>query len=148
MEQKGALTAAHAMLTARLALADEYYPWMDSYVGLANFIAPNIDEAPLSLADYAPALRGPSTEDVANAADLSDEERGAFITSMVERLATRLADEPDDLDGWLQLARAYTVLGKTSDARDAYTQASGLIDDLPDTDPRRAAIETGLAAKD
>lgn len=148
LEQSGALTAAHAKLAARLATADGYYPWMESYIGLANFIAPEIGEVPLSLADYAPVLRGPSAEDVANAADLTHEGRGAFIASMVERLAARLVDEPNDLDGWLQLARAYTVLGQTGDARNAYDQAAGLIGDLAETDPRRAQVADGLAASE
>jgi cytochrome c-type biogenesis protein CcmH/NrfG len=37
----------------------------------------------------------------------------------VNRLAARLAKEPDDLDGWLRLARAYRVLGETGPLRDA-----------------------------
>lgn len=146
VQQAGALEEAHAMLVARLDLADGFYPWMESYVSLANFIAPNIEAAPLSLADYAPALNGPSAEDVENAAGLSETDRSAFIASMVDRLATRLADEPDDLDGWLQLARAYTVLERGEDARNAYEQASGLIADLPAGDPRRALVAEGIAA--
>ena len=77
---------------------------------------------------------------------MSETDRSAFIASMVDRLATRLADEPDDLDGWLQLARAYTVLERDDDARNAYEQASGLIADLPASDPRRALVAEGIAA--
>tara|TARA_R110002096_G_scaffold144944_2_gene302302 strand:- start:828 stop:1973 length:1146 start_codon:yes stop_codon:yes gene_type:complete len=146
VQQAGALQEAHAMLVARLDLADGFYPWMESYIGLANFIAPNIDAAPLSLADYAPALNGPSVEDVENAAGLSETDRSAFVASMVDRLATRLADQPDDLDGWLQLARAYTVLERGDDARNAYEQASGLLADLPASDPRRTIVAEGIAA--
>lgn len=146
LEQAGALRAAHAILTARLATADGYYPWMESYIGLANFIASEIGEVPLSLADYAPVLRGPSAADVENASNLTDADRGAFIASMVERLAARLVDEPNDLDGWLQLARAYTVLSQSGNARDAYEQAAGLIENLPETDPRRAQVAEGLAS--
>jgi len=49
-----------------------------------------------------------------------------MIGSMVERLAARLRDAPDDLDGWRRLARSYEVLGRTADARDAMSQAAGL----------------------
>ena len=42
---------------------------------------------------------------------MSDEDRDAMIRSMVQRLADRLADNPDDLAGWRQLAKAYEVLG-------------------------------------
>ena len=146
MQQAGAFEEAHTMLVARLDLADGFYPWMESYIGLANFIAPNIGAAPLSLADYAPELRGPSADDVESAADLSEADRSAFIASMVERLAARLADEPDDLDGWLQLARAYSVLERSDDAQSAYEQASGLVTNLPMSDPRRAQVAEGIAA--
>ncbi len=146
MEQAGELHAAHGILLARLDLADGFYPWMESYVGLANFIAPDIGASEISLEDFAPAVPGPSDADVANAADMSETDRAAFITSMVERLATRLAQEPDDLDGWLQLAQAYTVLGQEDDARAAFNNASGLISDLPAADPRRQQVATGLLA--
>ena len=38
---------------------------------------------------------------------------------MVERLAERLAGEPDDLQGWVRLERAYRVLGETDKANEA-----------------------------
>ena len=43
----------------------------------------------------------------------------AFIRSMVERLADRLKDEPNDIQGWRRLARAYEVLGETEKAKTA-----------------------------
>ncbi len=45
------------------------------------------------------------------AAELSDAERRR-IEGMVARLAARLADDPDDLEGWRMLARSYRVLGR------------------------------------
>jgi cytochrome c-type biogenesis protein CcmH len=42
---------------------------------------------------------------------------------MVEGLAERLKDEPDDADGWRRLARAYEVLGESEKAKDALAQA-------------------------
>jgi cytochrome c-type biogenesis protein CcmH len=47
----------------------------------------------------------------------------AEIASMVARLAERLESDPDDLDGWLMLARSYSVLGKTDKAREAMATA-------------------------
>jgi cytochrome c-type biogenesis protein CcmH len=38
---------------------------------------------------------------------------------MVKRLADRLADEPDDVEGWTRLERAYTVLGEAEKAANA-----------------------------
>ena len=40
-----------------------------------------------------------------------------MIRSMVESLADRLKEEPDDLGGWRRLARAYQVLGETKKAK-------------------------------
>jgi cytochrome c-type biogenesis protein CcmH len=45
---------------------------------------------------------------------------------MVAQLATRLVSAPDDLDGWLRLGRAYTVLGETDKAVDAFDHATRL----------------------
>ena len=52
-------------------------------------------------------------------AELSSEERIAFIRSMVDGLAQRLRDNPGDLAGWKRLARAYQVLGDTKNAHAA-----------------------------
>lgn len=42
------------------------------------------------------------------------------ITSMVDKLARRLQDKPDDIEGWTMLARSYNALGRFGDAADAY----------------------------
>ncbi|WP_420403649.1 c-type cytochrome biogenesis protein CcmI [Nisaea sp.] len=72
------------------------------------------------------AAPGPTEDDVQAARDMSAEDRSAMIQSMVDRLATRLEQEPDDLDGWIRLARAYGVLGRTGDALKAHANAARL----------------------
>ncbi len=72
---------------------------------------------------------GPSEEEVRAAARVSPEEREATIRGMVERLAARLAEEPDDLEGWLRLGRARQVLGEFEAAREAYGRAAALAPD-------------------
>jgi len=62
-------------------------------------------------------------EDMRAAEGMSAEERDAMIRAMVEGLALRLEDEPDDADGWRRLARAYQVLGEPDKARDALRRA-------------------------
>ncbi len=69
----------------------------------------------------------PTDQDMAAAQSMSPEERLAMIRSMVARLAERLKSEPNDLDGWLRLGRAYSVLGQRSDAIDAYEHADRLL---------------------
>ena len=39
-----------------------------------------------------------------------------MIRGMVERLAARLEQQPDDKEGWARLAHAYDVLGETDKA--------------------------------
>ena len=64
-----------------------------------------------------------SDETVAAAKDMSEGDRGAMIHSMVERLATRLKQNGDDVDGWLRLVRAYLVMGDRDKAKSAQTDA-------------------------
>lgn len=46
------------------------------------------------------------------------------VQAMVERLAARLKEKPDDLEGWRLLGRSYTVLGRFAEAADAYAKAA------------------------
>ncbi len=88
---------------------------------------------------------GPSADDVAAAAEMSATDRQAMISGMVDRLAERLASEPDDLDGWLRLMRAYSVMGRETAATDAAHDAMKAI--AGDDDRRRIAslaAELGL----
>ena len=70
--------------------------------------------------------RGPSAEDMAAARDMAPEDRQAMIESMVARLAGRLEENPDDLSGWLMLARSYGTLGQAEGERDALAKAAEL----------------------
>ncbi len=60
-----------------------------------------------------------------NAAAMTAEQRQAMITSMVERLAGRLKENGDDLDGWQRLIRARMVLGQKEAATVALETARG-----------------------
>jgi cytochrome c-type biogenesis protein CcmH len=69
---------------------------------------------------------------MADAQDMTSDEQAAMIESMVARLAARLEDEPDDLDGWRRLGQAYGVLGENDQARDAFERAAALTPNDPD----------------
>jgi len=70
---------------------------------------------------------GPSSEDVKAAGQMSETDRDAMIRSMVQRLADRLKDNPDDLEGWQRLAKAYDVLGEKEKAEQARGKAEALV---------------------
>ncbi|MCW5731122.1 MAG: c-type cytochrome biogenesis protein CcmI [Alphaproteobacteria bacterium] len=49
-----------------------------------------------------------------------------MIRGMVERLAARLKEQPDDFEGWSRLGQSYAVLGRWQDAERAYGRAAEL----------------------
>jgi len=87
---------------------------------------------------------GPSTDDVAAAADMGDEARRDMIRGMVSRLAGRLRDNGADVEGWLRLVRAYTVLGDRDKARNAAADAKRALVDHPDEIKRIDELVKGL----
>ena len=72
---------------------------------------------------------GPSQEDMAAAQEMSAEGQAQMIGAMVAQLAERLAENPDDLQGWLRLGRSYSVLGRHGEARDAFARAAEMAPD-------------------
>jgi cytochrome c-type biogenesis protein CcmH len=60
------------------------------------------------------------------------------IEDMVGRLAARMAEHPDDAEGWKLLGRSYAVLGRFGEAVDAYAKAAA-------REPRDAALLADFA---
>ncbi len=58
-------------------------------------------------------------------------DQSAFIQAMVDRLAARLAANPDDPQGWARLIRAYGVLGQSDRRAAAMDRARRLFKDRP-----------------
>lgn len=65
----------------------------------------------------------PSAADVAAAEDMSEGDRREMIAGMVEGLAARLEENPDNLEGWLRLIRSYVVLDQRPKAEAALRTA-------------------------
>lgn len=63
-----------------------------------------------------------------------------MIDGMVARLAARLEENPDDPEGWLELARSHAVLGAWGKARTAAERAIEAAPDSPDVLARAADI--------
>jgi len=120
-----------AALDIWLALARDATPdaaWLGTVRDHIAAVAAKLGEDPdkllaaLPVPAPAPAAASPAAGQKDNAT-LQDD---ATIRSMVERLAQRLQKQPDDLDGWLKLARSYRVLGQLAKARDAMARAAAL----------------------
>ncbi|WP_158669983.1 tetratricopeptide repeat protein, partial [Bradyrhizobium guangdongense] len=67
-----------------------------------------------------PAL---SDETIAASKDIAEGDRNAMVRGMVDRLATRLKQNGDDVEGWLRLVRAYLVMGERDKAMGASADA-------------------------
>jgi cytochrome c-type biogenesis protein CcmH len=66
---------------------------------------------------------GPNASQMAAAAQMAPGERNGMIEGMVARLAQRMAENGSDVDGWLRLIKAYSVLGDRDKAQAAATSA-------------------------
>lgn len=129
--QRGDQAAAVAALKALLAEAPADAPWRQAVAERLAEIAPGeqsigssgaLSSQPQSGAAHA----GPTAKDVTSAQSMSAEERQAMIRGMVDRLAARLEQNPNDKEGWARLARAYDVLGETDKAVAARARAAQL----------------------
>jgi cytochrome c-type biogenesis protein CcmH len=69
---------------------------------------------------------GPGADALADAANMSGEQRQAMVRDMVARLVAKQDADPGNLEGWLRLGRAYAVLHQPDKAADAYDKASKL----------------------
>ncbi|MDM0076197.1 c-type cytochrome biogenesis protein CcmI [Variovorax sp. J2P1-59] len=61
----------------------------------------------------------------------SHEGEGVEVESMIGRLAARLRTQPDDVEGWIVLARSYEYLQRYDDAVVAYQKAMALAPNQP-----------------
>lgn len=69
------------------------------------------------------APKGPNASEMAAAAQMAPAERSGMIEGMVARLAQKMADNGSDVDGWLRLIKAYSVLGDRDKALAAAASA-------------------------
>jgi cytochrome c-type biogenesis protein CcmH len=116
-------------------------PWVASVrQALARIGAespPAVAAQPPSAGTPAP---GPGKDDVAAASQMSEQDRGVMIRGMVARLADRLKQNGDDIEGWQRLLRAYMVLNErdkahaaAADARKALASDPGKLRQIEDT---------------
>jgi cytochrome c-type biogenesis protein CcmH len=108
-EQDGRNADAAAIWKAMLAKAPADAPWR-----------PLVQAAITRVGGVAPAL---SEETMAAAKGMTETDRNAMVRGMVDRLAARLKQNGDDVEGWLRLVRAYLVMGEREKAASARADA-------------------------
>ncbi len=114
--------AKDALASARKALAGDAAagPGLDA---LARELGIEGESAASASVPSAPSAPAASNEAPATTPAASDDAQQAAIRSMVERLATRLAQSGGDANEWGQLIRSYAVLREPDKARDALASA-------------------------
>jgi cytochrome c-type biogenesis protein CcmH len=128
-EQDGKLAEAAADYRKLLDDAPKDAPWRKVIEERLAGLTPGGGEKPAANAAQetakaeSSAAPGASAPNAAAVANMTPEERQAFITRMVDGLATRLKADGSDAAGWLKLIRAYKVLGRRDDAVKALSDA-------------------------
>jgi cytochrome c-type biogenesis protein CcmH len=136
-EQDGHSGQATTIWRSLLADAPAGAPWI-------KFVSEALSRAGGGQSSISGPSPGPSAEDVAAAADMSDDARRDMIRGMVGRLAGRLHDNGADIEAWLRLVRAYVVLGDRDKAKDAAADAKRALSDHPDEIKRIDELVKGL----
>jgi len=138
-QQKDDLQGAMDELVALLKVSPSDAEWIEQIQsrmeGLASEMGTDIPVVemlppagpPPGMADVAASgAPGPTQEQMRDAQNMSPEDQKAMIQSMVDRLAAKLKDNPDDLAGWQRLAQAYRVLGDPNKVAEAEMQVQRL----------------------
>ena len=118
--------AEAAIADARAALGNDQDGLQRLEQGLAALQAAAVPGAAATTTVSIPQP-GPNASQVAAAAQMAPTERNSMIEGMVARLAQRMAENGSDVDGWLRLIRAYSVLGERDKALAAAASARGAL---------------------
>lgn len=118
LAQNGKAAEAKAAFSALLADSPADAPWRDTVTREISKL-----ENPGS---SAPQISGGQMADAAN---MSEADRNAMIRTMVDGLDQKLAANGKDLQGWLRLIRARSVLGEKDKAMAALSKARETLKD-------------------
>ena len=127
-QQKDDLQGAMNEFVALLKVSPENAEWVPQIQSRLQSVASELGVdvpvvamlPPMEMAEPEPeAAPGPTAEQIQDAQEMSAEDQNTMIQAMVERLADKLKDNPDDLAGWKRLLQAYRVLGNAAGAAEA-----------------------------
>ena len=124
--QAGDAQKAHDALTDIIKKAPAGAPWVEKVQDRLNKIKV---ELKMPVSPSAPTRSSQPGQPSGMQPPEGDQE--AFIQSMVDRLAAKMEQNPEDLEGWLKLGRSYRVLGEYDKAVRAYEKALALAPNDP-----------------
>jgi cytochrome c-type biogenesis protein CcmH len=111
-EQDGRASEAASIWRAMLAKTPSTAPWRPLVLAALARVGGGGSGAPVL-----------SDDTIAAARDMTETDRSGMIRGMVDRLAGRLKQNGDDVEGWLRLVRAYMVMGDRDKAKAAGADA-------------------------
>jgi cytochrome c-type biogenesis protein CcmH len=123
-EQDGNKDKAASIWKAMLANASPGAPW----VATVKEAITRVGGTPPAVA----AAPGPNAAQMAAASQMSEQDRTSMIRGMVDRLAGKLKQDGNDVEGWQRLLRAYLVLGDHDKAVAAAGDAKRALASNPD----------------
>ena len=112
LEQEGRKPEARAAFEALAKESPAGAPWL-----------PLVNQHIAALGGEGGQLGNPSADDMAAAEDMSAGDRQQMIAGMVESLAAKLQENPDNLEGWMRLIRSHVVLDQRPKAEAALQTA-------------------------
>lgn len=118
LKQQGQPDAAKAALQALLADAPADAPWRGM-----------VESAIADMAAKPPAL---TPEQMQSGAVMNAGDQQQMIRGMVDNLDAKLKADPNNIEGWLRLIRARSVLGEADKAKAALTTARDTFKDKPE----------------
>jgi cytochrome c-type biogenesis protein CcmH len=121
---------------------------IDVTARLAAMKPPASGGATVAVPGLPPGAPGPTAEQMASAQQMAPGDQQAMIRGMVDRLAGKLAANPNDEAGWLRLMRARMVLGEGAEAAKARDSALKAFagDAAAQGRIKAAATELGIAS--
>lgn len=126
LEQEGRRDEARGAFEALAKDSPAEAPWLTlvnrhiaALGGTVGSQAP--DQAPAQAGSGAPG--GPTEAEVAAAGEMDTQSRQQMIEGMVDSLAARLKENPDNFEGWMRIIRSYVVLDQRRAAEEALATA-------------------------
>ncbi|AKI01201.1 cytochrome c-type biogenesis protein CcmI [Hoeflea sp. IMCC20628] len=122
LAQSGKTTEARAAFNGMLQSAPADAPWIPAVQ--SQLAALGADTGPTPLQGTGTVTpRDPTAADIAAAQNMSPDQRQAMIGSMIDNLEAKLAENPDNIAGWLRLVQSHVVTGNRDRAQAAFDRA-------------------------